>query len=47
MAIASLSLCYGIVQAYCGRIDSTGMSGEDDPDVSSRTAFTVSPPLCA
>ena len=40
-----LSLCYGIVQKYGGRIDFTSVSGEDAPDVQCGTTFTVSMPL--
>jgi PAS domain S-box-containing protein len=40
-----LSLCYGIVQKYGGRIDFTSVSREDDTDEPSGTTFTVSMPL--
>lgn len=40
-----LSLCYGIVQKYGGRIDFTSVSREDDTDAPSGTTFTVSMPL--
>jgi PAS domain S-box-containing protein len=40
-----LSLCYGIVQKYGGRIDFTSVSGEDETDEPSGTTFTVSMPL--
>ena len=40
-----LSLCYGIVQKYGGRIDFTSVSGEDDTDEPIGTTFTVSMPL--
>jgi PAS domain S-box-containing protein len=40
-----LSLCYGIVQKYGGRIDFTSLSAEDDPDAQSGTTFTVTMPL--
>jgi PAS domain S-box-containing protein len=40
-----LSLCYGIVHKYGGKIDFTSVSAEDDPSVPSGTTFTVSMPL--
>ncbi len=40
-----LSLCYGIVQKYGGRIDFVSVSTEDDPDATTGTTFTVSMPL--
>jgi len=40
-----LSLCYGIVQKYGGRIDFTSVSREDDTDEPSGTTFTVTMPL--
>jgi signal transduction histidine kinase len=39
-----LSLCYGIVQKYGGKIDFTSVSKEDYPDRPSGTTFTVSMP---
>jgi PAS domain S-box-containing protein len=41
-----LSLCYGIVTKYGGRITFTSSSHEDDPDRPSGTTFTVSMPVC-
>ncbi|MCP4685334.1 MAG: HAMP domain-containing histidine kinase, partial [bacterium] len=40
-----LSLCYGIVQKYGGRITFTSVSRDDQQDVSSGTTFTVSMPV--
>jgi PAS domain S-box-containing protein len=40
-----LSLCYGIVQKYGGRIDFTSVSREDDTDEPTGTTFTVYMPL--
>ena len=40
-----LSLCYGIVQKYGGRIEFSSVSREDDPDVPSGTTFTVIMPV--
>ena len=41
-----LSLCYGIVTKYGGRMTFTSSSREDDPDQPSGTTFTVSMPVC-
>jgi two-component system NtrC family sensor kinase len=41
-----LSLCYGIVTKYGGRIGFTSSSLEDQPDQPSGTTFTVSMPVC-
>ncbi len=41
-----LSLCYGIVTKYGGRISFTSSSLEDAPDQPSGTTFTVSMPVC-
>jgi PAS domain S-box-containing protein len=41
-----LSLCYGIVTKYGGRISFTSSSREDAPDRPSGTTFTVSMPVC-
>ena len=41
-----LSLCYGIVTKYGGRMSFTSSSLEDDPDQPSGTTFTVSMPVC-
>jgi PAS domain S-box-containing protein len=41
-----LSLCYGIVTKYGGRIRFTSTSRDDDPGQSSGTTFTVSMPVC-
>jgi len=40
-----LSLCYGIVKKYGGRISFTSVSRDDRQDVSSGTTFTVSMPV--
>ncbi len=40
-----LSLCYGIVQKYGGRIEFSSVSREDQPDRPSGTTFTVIMPL--
>jgi two-component system NtrC family sensor kinase len=40
-----LSLCYGIVQKYGGRIEFSSVSREDEPDVPSGTTFTVIMPV--
>ncbi|MGC8756146.1 MAG: ATP-binding protein [bacterium] len=40
-----LSLCYGIVKKYGGRISFTSVSKEDHPDQPSGTTFTVSLPI--
>ncbi len=40
-----LSLCYGIVQKYGGRMDFTSVSREDTQDAPSGTTFTVTMPL--
>jgi PAS domain S-box-containing protein len=40
-----LSLCYGIVHKYGGRIDFSSVSKEDHPDQPSGTTFTVSMPV--
>jgi two-component system NtrC family sensor kinase len=42
-----LSLCYGIVTKYGGRISFTSSSREDAPDQPSGTTFTVSMPVCS
>jgi len=42
-----LSLCYGIVKKYGGKISFTSSSREDQPDRPSGTAFTVSLPVLA
>jgi PAS domain S-box-containing protein len=39
-----LSLCYGIVQKYGGKMEFTSISKEDEPDKPSGTTFTVSMP---
>jgi signal transduction histidine kinase len=41
-----LSLCYGIVTKYGGRIRFTSTSREDAPGAPSGTTFTVSMPVC-
>jgi PAS domain S-box-containing protein len=41
-----LSLCYGIVTKYGGRITFTSTSREDAPEAPSGTTFTVSMPVC-
>jgi two-component system NtrC family sensor kinase len=41
-----LSLCYGIVTKYGGRIGFTSSSREDHPDEAPGTIFTVSMPVC-
>jgi PAS domain S-box-containing protein len=41
-----LSLCYGIVTKYGGRISFASSSREDAPDQPSGTTFTVSMPVC-
>jgi two-component system NtrC family sensor kinase len=40
-----LSLCYGIVKKYGGRISFTSHSAEDDPDQPTGTTFVVSMPV--
>ncbi|MBI4832544.1 MAG: sensor histidine kinase [Candidatus Lindowbacteria bacterium] len=40
-----LSLCYGIVKKYGGRINFTSASAEDNPGIPSGTTFTVSMPV--
>jgi two-component system, NtrC family, sensor kinase len=42
-----LSLCYGIVNKYGGRIGFTSVSAEDSPGKPTGTTFTVSMPVCA
>ena len=42
-----LSLCYGIVNKYGGRIGFTSVSPEDSPGKPTGTTFTVSMPVCA
>jgi signal transduction histidine kinase len=42
-----LSLCYGIVNKYGGRISFTSVSAEDSPGKPTGTTFTVSMPVCA
>jgi two-component system NtrC family sensor kinase len=42
-----LSLCYGIVNKYGGRIGFTSVAAEDSPGKASGTTFTVSMPVCA
>jgi two-component system NtrC family sensor kinase len=41
-----LSLCYGIVQKYGGKLSFTSVSKEDEPNRPSGTTFTVSMPVC-
>jgi two-component system NtrC family sensor kinase len=41
-----LSLCYGIVTKYGGRMTFTSSSRDDAPDRPSGTTFTVSMPVC-
>jgi len=40
-----LSLCYGIVKKYGGKISFSSVSHEDSPDKPSGTVFTVSMPV--
>lgn len=42
-----LSLCYGIVKKYGGRISFTSVSAEDHPEEKSGTTFTVAMPVPA
>jgi two-component system NtrC family sensor kinase len=41
-----LSLCYGIVNKYGGRITFSSVAAEDNPDGPTGTTFTVSMPVC-
>lgn len=40
-----LSLCYGIVKKYGGKISFTSVSAEDHPDLASGTTFTIALPV--
>jgi two-component system NtrC family sensor kinase len=40
-----LSLCYGIVKKYGGKMTFTSVSAEDHPDQPSGTTFTVTMPV--
>jgi two-component system NtrC family sensor kinase len=40
-----LSLCYGIVNKYGGKIDFASVSAEDHPEGPTGTTFTVSMPV--
>ncbi|MBI5117784.1 PAS domain-containing protein [Candidatus Poribacteria bacterium] len=40
-----LSLCYGIVKKYGGKINFTSTSAQDNPNIPSGTTFTVSMPV--